>query len=227
MSIIQAIILGIIEGLTEFLPISSTAHLILAGKYMAIEQTEFLKFFEVFIQSGAILAVVVIYKDILFKNRVLVKKITLSFLPTAIVGFLLHQTIKSVFFESTYLILFMLFLFGGIFIVYEFFLKQNKIKLSRTLSDLTYQDAFLIGLIQSLAVIPGVSRAGAVILVMMLLKYRRDESAVFSFLLAVPTIFAASLFDLYKLDSSLLAMPTNILVTIVGLTISFITAFCV
>lgn len=227
MSIIQAIILGIVEGFTEFLPVSSTAHLILTSKFMAIEQTEFLKFFEVFIQSGAILAVVFLYWRKIIHHKSLILNLVISFIPTAVVGFLLHKMIKTVFFESTYLILFMLLIFGCIFIVCEYFLKQNKIKLSKTLVDLTHQDAFLIGLSQSLAVIPGVSRAGAVILIMILLKYRRDESAVFSFLLAVPTILAASLFDLYKLNPSVLVEPANILVTSVGLIVAFISAYCV
>lgn len=104
MSLLNAIILGVIEGITEFLPISSTAHLILASKFLHIQQTDFQKFFDVFIQSGAILAVIFLYLRYTVKNKNIIRNIIFSFLPTAAVGFLLHKAIKTIFFESYFLI---------------------------------------------------------------------------------------------------------------------------
>ena len=104
MNLFNALILGLVEGITEFLPISSTAHLIISSKLLNIPQTEFQKFFEVFIQSGAILAVVIIYWKIILKNKSLFINIILSFIPTAVIGLLLHKVIKGVFFESLTLI---------------------------------------------------------------------------------------------------------------------------
>ena len=118
MIIINAIILGLVEGMTEFLPISSTAHLIISSKFLNIPTTEFQKFFEVFIQSGAILAVLFVYWKTIFKNRNLMVNVILSFIPTAIVGFLLHKIIKGVFFESFTLIAASLFVVGLFFIIF-------------------------------------------------------------------------------------------------------------
>src|SRR3989304_8309065 len=118
MNLIDSLLLGIVEGVTEFLPISSTAHLIISSKLLNIPQTEFQKFFEVFIQSGAILAVVFIYWKIILKNKNLLVNIILSFIPTAIVGFLLRKVIKNIFFESFALIAVSLFVIGLFFIIF-------------------------------------------------------------------------------------------------------------
>ena len=103
MNIIHALILGLVEGITEFLPISSTAHLIISSKLLHIPQTEFQKFFEVFIQAGAILAVVLLYFQYILKHKYLIKHIILSFIPTAIIGFFLYKIIKGVFFDASWL----------------------------------------------------------------------------------------------------------------------------
>lgn len=195
---IQSFILGIIEGITEFLPISSTAHLILTSYLLKINQNNFHKFFEVFIQTGAICAILFNYFYFLKQKKELVKKITISFIPTAIIGFLLYKMIKNFFFEN-YILIASSFIFLGLaFIILEKLIQKNKIKLELALNQLNYKQAFLIGVFQGLAVIPGVSRAGAVILGMLILKFKREESVLYSFFLAVPTIISAGLYDFYK-----------------------------
>lgn len=225
MNLIHVLILGLVEGITEFLPISSTAHLIITSKLLNIPQTEFQKFFEVFIQSGAILAVVFIYIQYLLKNKKLIKNIIISFIPTAVVGFLLHRVIKNYFFNSLRLIEMAMFGVGLLFIVFEFLVKKKKIVLKKSIGQLTIFQAASVGLAQALAVVPGVSRAGAVMLAMMGLGYKRDESAVYSFLLAMPTIFAASAFDLYQSKEILFSSANNISILAFGFLISFVFAY--
>jgi len=224
MNLFNALILGLVEGVTEFLPISSTAHLIIFSKLLNISQTEFQKFFEVFIQSGAIFAVVFIYWKVILKNKSLMFNVILSFIPTAIVGFLLRKVIKNVFFESFNLIAASLFLVGLFFIIFEFLLKKKFVKTDKKIIQMTAIQALLIGVGQSLAVIPGVSRAGAVILTMMILGFNREESALYSFVLAVPTLFAASLFDFIKTDPQLIFSGSNPLFLFIGLITSFFSA---
>ena len=156
MNLFNAVILGLIEGITEFLPISSTAHLIISSKLLNIPQTEFQKFFEVFIQSGAILAVIFIYWKIILKTKSLLINIILSFIPTAVVGLLLHKVIKGVFFESFTLIAFSLFIVGLFFIIFEFLLKKGIVKTDKKMIQMTIIQALIIGVGQSLAVVPGV-----------------------------------------------------------------------
>ncbi len=224
MNLIHVVMLGIIEGITEFLPISSTAHLIITSKLLNIPATEFQKFFEVFIQSGAILAVVFVYWKIIFKNRHLMINIIISFFPTAIVGLLLHKVIKNIFFESFTLIAVSLFVIGLFFIVFEFLLKKKVVNTDKKIIQMTILQALLIGVGQSLAVVPGVSRAGAVILTMMILGFNREESALYSFVLAVPTLLAASLFDFIKTNSQLIFTGSNPLFLFIGLITSFFSA---
>lgn len=227
MDAIQAIILGIVEGVTEFLPVSSTFHLIFTSKFLGLAQNDFTKLFEVFIQSGAILSVLFLYFKELWNDRDLVKKVLVSFVPTAVVGLLLYRVIKDVFFESDFL---MLGVFGGLgvfFIVYEYLTKKEKINLKKSVGALSYKDAFLVGLFQSLAVIPGVSRAGAVILGMMFLRYRRDEAARYSFILAIPTIFAASLLDFYKMKDVVFAQSGNLPILGIGTVTAFVSSYFV
>jgi len=225
MNLLNTIVLGIVEGITEFLPISSTAHLIIFSKLLHISQTEFQKFFEVFIQSGAILAVIFIYIHYLLKNKKIIKSIILSFIPTAIIGFLLYKVIKNYFFDSFGLIQIAMFSIGLVFIVFELLIKNKKIVLKKTISQLTLTEAVVVGLVQSLAVVPGVSRAGAVMLGMMLLGYKRDESATYSFLLAVPTILAAGAYDLFKSKNILVSNLDSIWILIFGFLASFVFAY--
>jgi len=198
MEIWQSLILGLVEGLTEFLPISSTFHLIFAGKLLNVEPSNFLKVYEVFIQAGAILAVLFLYGKELWQDRELDKKIILSFIPTAIIGFLMHSVIKNFFFETEWLMITAFVLVGLIFIVYEKRqVKQNKNQ--KSIADLTTKQALLIGVGQAFATLPGVSRAGAVILTMMIMGQKRSEAAKYSFLLALPTICAAAGYDALKM----------------------------
>ncbi len=227
MTLVHAVILGIVEGLTEFLPISSTAHLIFTSNFLGLKQTEFTKFFEVFIQSGAVIAIVLLYFQYIFKNKSLIRNLIISFIPTAIVGLVLHKLIKTIFFESSLLILSAFFIVGLIFLVFEYLVKKGKIKPHRRINEMKLWEAITIGLGQATAVIPGVSRAGAVIITMMGYNFRRDESALYSFLLAVPTIVAAGIFDLLKTDFSLISNPENLLTLAVGFITSFICALVV
>lgn len=224
MNSIQAGILGIVEGITEFLPISSTAHLIISGRLLQIPQTEFVKFFEVFIQSGAIFAVVALYFSYILKHKELIPKVICSFVPTALVGFVMYKIIKTIFFESTYLMIGAIVFFGILFILVERLIQRNILKLKRSVKSITWKEAFIIGLNQSIAVIPGVSRAGIVMVSMMGLGYKREEAATYSFLLAVPTIVFASLYDLYKMRDMFSQSTQYIPLLAIGFFASFITA---
>lgn len=222
MSFLHAIILGIIEGATEFLPISSTFHLIWSANILGILETDFTKLFEVFIQAGAVLAVIFLYFDTITTNSKLMLKVLVSFIPTAVVGLLFYKLIKSYFFTNDMLQLYIFLLIGIIFILYEWFGSHRSN--SRKIDDISYVDAVYIGLAQALAVIPGVSRAGAVIIALMVLRYRREDAAKYSFLLAIPTIFAASGLDLFKMRSLLVDGSNNVSVLAVGTLVSFLSA---
>lgn len=225
MTYIHVVILGIVEGITEFLPISSTAHLIISSRLLNIPQTEFQKFFEVFIQGGAILAVITVYLNYILKNKQMMKKVIISFIPTAILGVFLYRWIKSLFFESFFLIGGAFLIIGIGFLLVEYFVKKKKLRLFRSIKRLDSKEALVIGLAQSLAVIPGVSRAGIVLMTMMLMGYKRDEAAIYSFLLAVPTILAAGFFDFYKSRGVVFSNFHNLYSMILGFAFSFIFAY--
>jgi len=227
MTILHAITLGIVEGLTEFLPVSSTAHLIIVSKFLKLPQTDFQKLFEVFIQSGAILAVVILYFRYILKNKHLINKLMISFFPTAVVGFLLYKVIKNIFFESFILIIFALIIVGLLFIFIEYLIKNKKVRLQKNINYLTTFEAILVGLVQSIAVIPGVSRSGIVMLIMMVRGYKRDQAAQYSFLLAAPTIFAASLYDFFKMRSIFATSTQYLPLLLIGFIASFIVAYIV
>src|SRR3990167_6350003 len=198
MELLKAAVLGLVEGITEFLPISSTAHLILTSKLLGIQQTDFIKFFEVFIQAGAIIAVFFMYLKYILDHQEMQLKILASFIPTALIGFGLFNVIKGVFFESNQLIISALFVVGVIFLILEYFIKTGKLKLEKEKEKISYKDAVLVGLIQAISIIPGVSRAGIVMVGMMIMGYKRKDSAEYSFLISIPTILAAAFYDVYK-----------------------------
>jgi undecaprenyl-diphosphatase len=218
---LQVTILSIIEGLTEFLPISSTGHLILASKLLGIAENEFVKTFEVAIQAGAILAIVVLYFNKLVKNTNLIKKLIVAFIPTAIVGFVFYPFIKGFLLGSSSVTLWALFLGGIVLILLEKVLPKKSSK-SIELEDISYQKSFLIGVFQSISIIPGVSRAAATIIGGLFSGLSRTQAVEFSFLLAVPTMFAATSYDLYK--SASLFNQQNFLTLGVGFVLSFIFA---
>lgn len=227
MDFLDSILLGIVEGLTEFLPISSTYHLIFASELLRIGEGDFIKLFNVFIQSGAILAVLVLYGKTLSRDFVLVKKTLVAFLPTAVLGALSYRIIKQIFFESHAGMTAIFILVGLFFLLFEDLVRRGRIKPQKPLSELTYRNAILIGLVQCLAFLPGVSRAGAVILIMMALGYRRDHAAAFSFLLAIPTILAAGGYDLLRSKDVLAASTGSLGLLASGLVVSFIVAFLI
>lgn len=196
MDLFDAIILSIIEGLTEFLPISSTGHLVLATHLLNIPQTSFVKSFEVSIQLGAILAVVILYFKTLTTNKTLWPKLLTAFLPTAMLGLIFYQIVKNLLIGNLAVTLIALFLGGVILILFERFFKEQE-RISK-FEDMNLKQAFMIGLFQSISMIPGVSRAAASIIGGMLIGLKRKPAVEFSFLLAIPTMFAATSLDLYK-----------------------------
>lgn len=229
MDIIQAIILAIVEGITEFLPISSTGHLVLAAELLKIPQTEFVKSFEVIIQLGAILAVVILYFKRLLTSRKLWPIIALAFIPTAIVGFTLYPLIKGVLLGNTQVTLWALFLGGIILIIWDLpssarwrtTARQGKVLLD-DVEDLTYKKALLVGVFQSLSVVPGVSRAASTIIGGLIVGLNRKAAVEMSFFLAIPTMVAATALDLIKSDFSFSANEWMILA--IGFIGAFITA---
>lgn len=227
MSPIHAVVLGIVEGITEFLPVSSTFHLLFTSLIMGLYGPDFIKLFEVFIQSGAILAVILIYLKEIRQDIALMKKVFVSFVPTAVIGFLLFKVIKNFFFENYFLMVLVFFLVGVLFLGLELLVKKRLLKLSRSSDKMTYQESFIVGLVQALAVIPGVSRAGAVIVSMMGFGYTREDSVKYSFLLSVPTIVAASAYDLYKSRHVLTGNTSNVWLLAIGFVVSFLVAYMV
>jgi undecaprenyl-diphosphatase len=189
-SLLTTTILAIIEGVTEFLPISSTGHLILAGKLLDVPQTVAQSTFEVFIQSGAITAVIILYSDKLRQNLTLWKKLLVGFIPAAVIGVLVIDQLDRLL-DSTNVVLMSLFLGGLLFLVWDRFADRLKPK-SLDLEQITYRQALLIGLAQTVAFIPGVSRSAASIFGGLIVGLEKKVAVEFSFLLAIPTIFAAS-----------------------------------
>jgi undecaprenyl-diphosphatase len=224
MSLLESVILGIVEGITEFLPISSTAHLILTSKLLAIGQTEFLKSFEISIQLGAILAIVALYWRALFIDMAVLKRIVLAFVPTAILGGLLYKFIKAYLLSNTDVVLWALFIGGAVLIVFEL-LHREQGNAAGDIHSITYSKAFLIGIFQSCAMVPGVSRAAATIIGGMMMGIKRKTIVEFSFLLAVPTMLAASIYDLYKSADAFAGSDFSILFT--GFVSSFVVAVIV
>lgn len=197
MDIVHSIILSIVEGLTEFLPISSTGHLILASDLLKINQTEFVKSFEIIIQLGAILAVVYLYFKKLISGIEIWKKLFVAFLPAGILGFIFFSFIKQYLIGNTLVVLVSLFLGGIALLILEHYHKENPKNLEKT-EDISYKQALLIGVFQSVSMIPGVSRAAATIAGGMLVGLKRKTATEFSFLLAIPTMAAATGLDLLK-----------------------------
>jgi undecaprenyl-diphosphatase len=221
MDIIHAVILGIIEGITEFLPISSTGHLIVGSELMGLPQTEANKAFEVIIQLSAILAVIANYKDkFSLRHFDLWVKLFIAFVPIAIVGLLFRNQIKMLFSVEVVAVMFIL---GGIvFLVIEYF-QKNVVAKTLDVEDISYKQAVWIGVAQIFALIPGTSRAGSTIVGALLVGLSRKASAEFSFLLALPVLAAASGLDLLKHYKEF--SGENLLPLLVGFVVSFIVAY--
>ena len=194
MSWLQALILAIVEGLTEFLPVSSTGHMILTEGIMGMKSDDFIQAFIINIQFGAILAVVVLYWKRFFQSLKFYYKLFVAFLPAAFFGLLLNDYIDQLL-ESVYVVAVMLIL-GGIVLVFVDKWFQNTSENGK--DDTTYKNALVIGLFQVLAMVPGVSRSAATIIGGMVEKLNKKAAAEFSFFLAVPTMMAASGYKLLK-----------------------------
>ncbi|HPL97389.1 MAG TPA: undecaprenyl-diphosphate phosphatase [Smithellaceae bacterium] len=199
MDIVQAVILSIVEGATEFLPVSSTGHMILASYMMKIHDQAFVKTFTIAIQLGAIAAIVMLYYRRFLQGRQIYIKLGIAFIPTAIVGFLAYKTIKTYLFNPLGVSLALVA--GGIVLIAID--KQVVARESRYAApeDISYKNAFFIGLIQCLSMIPGVSRAAATIIGGVFNGLDKKQATEFSFLLAVPTMLAATGYDLLKTDA--------------------------
>ncbi len=222
MDIIHAIVLGVVEGITEFLPVSSTGHMIIASHLMQIPESDFLKTFEIAIQLGAICAVAGLYWRTFLLDWEVVVKVFTAFIPTAIVGFLLYKLIKHYLLGNALVVVVSL-LVGGIFIVvFERFYKVKKDQVKEA-SKITYVQALIIGLCQSLAVIPGVSRSAATIIGGLCLGISRKTIVEFSFLLAVPTMLAATILDILKTESDISSNEWGILA--IGFVVALVVAW--
>jgi undecaprenyl-diphosphatase len=221
MTIVEAIILALIEGITEFLPISSTGHMILASTLMGIQQDPFVKVFEVSIQLGAILAVVVLYFKRFFKSIRFYLVLLAGFIPTGIMGLLFKKRIDLLM-ENVEVVAYSL-LFGGIVLVFIDNLFSSDEKDDKT--EVDFKTAFWIGLIQSLAMVPGVSRSAATIIGGLTQKLTRKTAAEFSFFLAVPTMFAATAKSLLDEKDLLLASLDKVWILLLGNGIAFIVAY--
>ena len=221
MNIIQSIILSIIEGLTEFLPISSTGHMILASSIMTIPEDAFVKTFEISIQIGAIMAIVLLYAKRFLQGISIYLKLAIAFIPTGIIGFLAYPYIKTYLFNP--IIVSISLVLGGIVLI----LIDKKVvgQESKTaeLESISYKNAFFIGLFQSISMIPGVSRAAATIVGGIFNGLDKKQAIEFSFLLAVPTMFAATGYDLYK--TTIGFSGHEIFLLSLGLLVAFITAW--
>jgi undecaprenyl-diphosphatase len=221
MNIIQSIILSIIEGLTEFLPISSTGHMILASSIMNIPEDAFVKTFEISIQIGAIMAIVLLYAKRFLQGISIYFKLAIAFIPTGIIGFLAYPYIKTYLFNP--IIVSISLVLGGIVLI----LIDKKVvgQESKTaeLENISYKNAFFIGLFQSISMIPGVSRAAATIVGGIFNGLDKKQAIEFSFLLAVPTMFAATGYDLYK--TTIGFSGHEIFLLSLGLVVAFITAW--
>lgn len=195
MSGLEAAFLGVVEGLTEFLPVSSTGHLILASELLRLPQTDAHKAFEVAIQLGAILAVACLYWRRFLIRSDLLLKLAVGFLPTGVIGLTLYKLVKNLFDVSVVSIALIL---GGIaFFVMEYYMKSHRPTVHDA-ADVSYRAAFTIGLVQCISMVPGVSRSGATIIGGLLCRLDRTAAAEFSFLLALPTMLAATSYDMYK-----------------------------
>lgn len=221
MTLIQTIILAIIEGITEFLPISSTGHMIIGQKMLNLESTVFVKAFTVSIQFGAILSVVVLYWKRFFQNLDFYWKLFIAFLPAAVIGFLASDFIDSML-ESVTVVAIMLIL-GGFLMLFvdKWFDKPEENQ------DINWKRSLKIGFFQCIAMIPGVSRSMATIVGGMTTKLSRKNAAEFSFFLAVPTMAAASGYKLLKLvmdPTSANILSENIVTLLIGNIVAFIVA---
>ena len=221
MTLFQTIIIAIVEGLTEFLPVSSTGHMIITQGILGVESTDFVKLFTICIQFGAILSVLVLYWKRFFQSMKFYYKLFIAFIPAAVIGLLAGDFIDSLL-ENVWVVSIMLVL-GGIFMLFadKLFNKPQEDQ------EITYKKSFKIGLFQCIAMIPGVSRSMATIVGGMTQKLTRKNAAEFSFFLAVPTMFAATGYKMLKAitsDGGMEMLSANLSTLIIGNIVAFIVA---
>ncbi len=225
MNTFHIVILSIVEGITEFLPVSSTAHIDITRELLGILSTDFIKSFEITIQLGAICAVLFLYGKRVLKSARYIRNVVISFIPTGIIGFFLYKIIKGFLLGNILLSASMLILGGIIIIIFERKNKNEIIDPSISIETLSIRKLLILGVAQALAVIPGVSRSGAVIIGGRALGISKNIITEFSFVLAVPTMLAAVVYDLYKSGFAF----TNLqwVDIALGFIVSFIVAFVV
>ncbi|MBL7924930.1 MAG: undecaprenyl-diphosphate phosphatase [Bacteroidia bacterium] len=221
MTILEAIILAIIEGLTEFLPVSSTGHMIIASSLMGIADDPFTKTFTVAIQLGAILSVVVLYYKRFLQSIGFYKKLIIAFMPAAILGFMMDDLIDMML--SNVLVVAFTLLAGGVILVFiDSWVKGGE---GKDAQYVTYARALKIGMFQCIAMIPGVSRSAATIIGGMAAKLDRKTAAEFSFFLAVPTMFAATIYKVYKFAKAGVGVsPEQVHILLIGNIVAFLVA---
>jgi undecaprenyl-diphosphatase len=230
--LVKAAIMGIVEGLTEFLPISSTGHLILAGSLLGFDDDK-AKVFDIAIQTGAIFAVILVYWEKIHSTIVALPRqprarrfalnVLIGFLPAVVLGLLFGKMIKAHLF--TPLVVASTFIIGGFIILWAEKRPPGSVRVEHV-DDMTPWDALKVGMVQCLAMIPGTSRSGATIIGGMLLGLSRKAATDFSFFLAIPTLIGAGVYSLYK-ERALLS-TADIPLFVVGLVFSFVSAwFCV
>lgn len=220
MTFFQTIILSAIEGITEFLPISSTGHLILAEHFLKIVPTDFIKSFDIIIQLGAILAVVWLYSKKILNSKNTLWKVIVSFLPTGIIGVVFYKIIKTYLLGNVIVTALSLFLGGIILLILDSYFKNKQS--TKNLLSLNNKNLISIGLFQSISMVPGVSRSAASIVGGLLNGLSRKDAVEFSFLLAIPTMMAASGYDILK--SNLNFSSQEIMQLLIGFVTSFLTA---
>lgn len=222
MTLIEALILAVVEGLTEFLPVSSTGHMIIASTFMGIASDEFTKLFTVAIQFGAILSVVVLYFKKFLQGFSFYFKLGVAFIPTGILGLLLKDSVDSLL--ENVMVVAIALLIGGIILLFvdKWFAKNE----TEGTEEVSLKTGIIIGTIQALAMIPGVSRSAATIIGGLTQKLTRKAAAEFSFFLAVPTMFAATLKSMWD-SKELLSKSTNdeLMLLIVGNVAAFVVAY--
>jgi len=221
MDLMTAAILGIVEGISEFLPISSTGHLILTSHLLGLKHTDFLKSFEIAIQVGAITSVVVLYWRYLLVDSRTIRTVIVAFLPTGIMGLTLYKLIKQFLLGSAHVVLWSLLIGGVLLIVFELWHREREDAIG-TVENISLRQALIIGCFQSLAMIPGVSRSAATIVGGLLMGLKRKVIVEFSFLLAVPTMLAATAYDLLKSGAGF--SPDQFQFLAVGFVTSFVVA---
>lgn len=212
--------MAVVEGITEFLPISSTAHLMFTASILKISQTEFVKSFEIAIQAGAIFSIVSIYAKKVQKNPLILEKIFLAFLPTGLAGLIFYKFVKSYLLGNDLIAISAMFL-GGIFLLKSTFGRSVETE-RKEITQLSTDKLFMIGVFQSLAMVPGVSRSLATIVGGQMAGLSQQEAVELSFLLAVPTMLFAVGWDLVKTGSNLSNDQWGILA--LGFGMAFVTA---